>query len=100
MQEAYDVTLPAVVSVKEGLNLPRYPSLPGRLRAKRAKITSCQPCGMCSGAIDRSGLGRVVYALSNDQLAELKPSGSFPHVGQEGPALFGEASAAIAGYYH
>jgi tRNA(Arg) A34 adenosine deaminase TadA len=62
--------------------------------------TSCQPCGMCSGAIDRSGLGRVVYALSNDQLDELKPSGGFPHVAQEGPALFDEASAAVAGYYH
>jgi electron transfer flavoprotein beta subunit len=28
-----------VVTVKEGINLPRYPSLPGRLRAKRAVIT-------------------------------------------------------------
>jgi len=24
--------------------------------------TSCQPCGMCTGAIERSGLGRVVFA--------------------------------------
>ena len=30
--------LPAVVSVKEGINLPRYPSLPGRMRAKKAAI--------------------------------------------------------------
>ena len=36
--EIFDIALPAVVSVKEGLNLPRYPSLPGRLRAKRAAI--------------------------------------------------------------
>jgi tRNA(Arg) A34 adenosine deaminase TadA len=27
---------------------------------------SCQPCGMCTGAIGRSGIGRVVYALSAD----------------------------------
>jgi electron transfer flavoprotein beta subunit len=27
-----------VVTVKEGINLPRYPSLPGRLRAKRAAV--------------------------------------------------------------
>ena len=26
------------MTVKEGINLPRYPSLPGRLRAKRAAI--------------------------------------------------------------
>ena len=37
-REAFDVPLPAVVSVKEGINLPRYPSLPGRLRAKRAAV--------------------------------------------------------------
>jgi electron transfer flavoprotein beta subunit len=37
--ETFSVPLPAVVTVKEGINLPRYPSLPGRLRAKRAAIT-------------------------------------------------------------
>jgi electron transfer flavoprotein beta subunit len=43
VQESYDLPLPAVISVKEGINLPRYPSLPGRLRAKRAKIDVFQP---------------------------------------------------------
>jgi electron transfer flavoprotein beta subunit len=42
-QEEFEVALPAVVSVKEGINLPRYPSLPGRLRAKRAQITVLRP---------------------------------------------------------
>lgn len=37
-EEVFELDLPAVVSVKEGINLPRYPSLPGRLRAKRATI--------------------------------------------------------------
>jgi electron transfer flavoprotein beta subunit len=37
--EDYEATLPAVVSVREGLNLPRYPSLPGRLKAKRQPVT-------------------------------------------------------------
>jgi electron transfer flavoprotein beta subunit len=41
--ELFDVPLPAVVSVREGINLPRYPSLPGRLRAKRAEITVLKP---------------------------------------------------------
>jgi electron transfer flavoprotein beta subunit len=36
--EVYELSLPAVFTVKEGLNLPRYPSLPGRLRAKKAQI--------------------------------------------------------------
>ncbi|WP_426514056.1 PhzF family phenazine biosynthesis isomerase [Dactylosporangium sp. McL0621] len=56
--------------------------------------TSCQPCGMCSGAIDRSGLGRVVYALSTRQLGR-----GFAPVLQDGPALLTEARAAVEGYY-
>jgi electron transfer flavoprotein beta subunit len=38
IQESYDLPLPAVIGVKEGINLPRYPSLPGRLRARRAPV--------------------------------------------------------------
>jgi electron transfer flavoprotein beta subunit len=38
VEETYTLPLPAVVTVKEGINLPRYPSLPGRLRAKRAAV--------------------------------------------------------------
>jgi len=68
--------------------------------AATTMYTSTQPCSMCTGAIDRSGLGRVVYALSNEQFAELKPSGGFPTVPQEGPALFDEARIPIDGYYH
>jgi electron transfer flavoprotein beta subunit len=42
-RDAYDVPLPAVVTVKEGLNLPRYPSVPGRLRAKRKPVDTYTP---------------------------------------------------------
>ena len=35
--------MPAVVTVKEGLNLPRYPSVPGRLRAKRKPLATSTP---------------------------------------------------------
>ena len=44
-------------------------------------------------------VGRVVYALCNDQLTDLKPSGGFPQVPQDGPALYDEARAAVVGYY-
>jgi electron transfer flavoprotein beta subunit len=37
-RDVYDVQLPAVFGVLEGLNLPRYPSVPGRLRAKSKPI--------------------------------------------------------------
>jgi len=41
--EVADVLLPAVLTVKEGINLPRYPSLPGRLRAKKKEIERIKP---------------------------------------------------------
>ncbi|MBI3732670.1 MAG: electron transfer flavoprotein subunit beta/FixA family protein [Chloroflexi bacterium] len=41
--EIFEVPLPAVFTVKEGLNLPRYPSLPGRLRAKKKAIERREP---------------------------------------------------------
>lgn len=42
-RDVYDVPLPAVVTVLEGLNLPRYPSVPGRLRAQRKPVASSAP---------------------------------------------------------
>jgi len=38
--EVYRLSLPAVVGVKEGINLPRYATLPGRLRSKKAEVRS------------------------------------------------------------
>ncbi|PZS30623.1 MAG: tRNA-specific adenosine deaminase [Pseudonocardiales bacterium] len=67
--------------------------------ADTTMYTSCQPCGMCTGALARSGLGRVVFALSNDQFAALKPSSGFPTVPQDGPALYDEARVPVDGYY-
>ncbi|HXR13610.1 MAG TPA: electron transfer flavoprotein subunit beta/FixA family protein [Solirubrobacteraceae bacterium] len=42
-RDVYELELPAVVAVKEGLNLPRYPSVPGRLRAKRKPLEASSP---------------------------------------------------------
>ncbi len=36
--EVHEAPLPAVATVLEGLNLPRYPTIKGRLRAKKAPI--------------------------------------------------------------
>jgi len=41
--EVFEVPLPAVLSVREGLNRPRYPSIPGRLRAKKKEIAVVRP---------------------------------------------------------
>jgi electron transfer flavoprotein beta subunit len=37
-RDVYEATLPALLTVLEGLNLPRYPSVPGRLRAKQKPL--------------------------------------------------------------
>lgn len=36
--EIYEIPMPAVVAVKEGINLPRYPTLKGRLNAKKVEV--------------------------------------------------------------
>jgi len=41
--EVFDVPLPAVLAVKEGINLPRYPSMPGRLKAKKKPVEVVEP---------------------------------------------------------
>ena len=65
--------------------------------------TSCEPCPMCRGAIARSGLGRVVFALSGEQLGELRPPGvaapDAAAVRYDGPALLDEARVPVSGYY-
>jgi electron transfer flavoprotein beta subunit len=49
VDEVYELPLPAVITVKEGINLPRYPSLPGRLRAKRAAVDRSSPAWAAEG---------------------------------------------------
>jgi len=36
--EVFELGLPAIVAVREGINLPRFPSVPGRLRAKKKPV--------------------------------------------------------------
>lgn len=42
-RDVYVVPMPAVITVKEGINLPRYPSVPGRMRAKRKPVDASSP---------------------------------------------------------
>jgi electron transfer flavoprotein beta subunit len=59
--ETYEVPLPAVVTVKEGLNLPRYPSVPGRLRAKRKDVERVAP------AWSEHGVRKIALRLPEEQ---------------------------------
>jgi electron transfer flavoprotein beta subunit len=42
-RDVYELRLPAVAAVLEGINLPRFPSVPGRLRAKNKPVEVSQP---------------------------------------------------------
>lgn len=84
------------------LKLARWAAreLDAGIARRTTMYTSCQPCPMCTGAIARSGLGRVVYALAGEQLQALgAASPDAAVVVYDGPALFDEARVPIDGYY-
>jgi electron transfer flavoprotein beta subunit len=41
--EIFELPLPAVITVKEGINLPRYPSLRGTMKAKKKPVDRQRP---------------------------------------------------------
>jgi electron transfer flavoprotein beta subunit len=41
--ELYELPMPCVLGVKEGINLPRYPTLKGRLASKKVEVRSVVP---------------------------------------------------------
>ncbi len=70
--EIYEIPLPAVVMVKEGINLPRYPSLPGRLKAKKKPVDRVQPQGR------EAGLEKVRLKLPSEQEHQVEILGKGP----------------------
>ena len=48
-REVYELPLPAVVGVKEGINLPRYPTMKGRLASRKAVIDAHEAAGEPGG---------------------------------------------------
>ena len=47
--EVYRMQMPAVLGVKEGINLPRYPTLKGRLGSKKVEVAQVAPQGTPGG---------------------------------------------------
>jgi electron transfer flavoprotein beta subunit len=75
--EVFRVDLPAVITVKEGINLARYPSIPGRLKAKKKPIERIVP-DWRSG-----GLEKVRLRLPRDQDKEAEILGRGPEASPE-----------------
>ncbi len=59
--EVYELPLPAVLGIKEGINLPRYPTLKGRLGAKKVEIK------VMDAAHQESGQSMVTLAAPPSQ---------------------------------
>ncbi|MBK9712922.1 MAG: electron transfer flavoprotein subunit beta/FixA family protein [Kouleothrix sp.] len=72
--ELFEVDLPAVFTVKEGINLPRYVPLLGRLKAKKKAIERRQP-----GAAENA-LVKVRLALPPAQGSQVEILGQGPDV--------------------
>ena len=70
--ESFDLPLPAIVSVKEGINLPRYPSVPGRLRARKKEIERSTP------AWQPGGLEKIVLRLPETETTTAQVIGRGP----------------------
>jgi electron transfer flavoprotein beta subunit len=70
-RDLYVVPLPAVVTVKEGLNLPRYPSVPGRMRARSKPVAVTTP----SRPAPRLELVRLAVPAGQGRRAESLGSG-------------------------
>jgi electron transfer flavoprotein beta subunit len=71
-RDVYVLPLPAVVTVKEGLNLPRYPSVPGRMRAARKPVTTSAPARPES----RLELAKLAVPPGQGRRAELLGNGA------------------------
>ena len=65
-------TMPAVVTVMEGINLPRYPSVPGRMRAKRKPVAASEP----AKADAKLKLVRLVLPAASGKQVEILGSGA------------------------
>jgi electron transfer flavoprotein beta subunit len=66
-RDVYELPLPAVLTVLEGLNLPRYPSVPGRMRAGRKPLETVTPARPES----RLALSRLVVPAGEARQAEV-----------------------------
>jgi electron transfer flavoprotein beta subunit len=70
--DVFEVGLPAVLTVMEGGVEPRYPSIPGRMKAKRAEVETVAPSGQPAGS------GRVRLKLPPVQPSQVQVLGEGP----------------------
>ncbi len=70
--EVYAIPTPAVLGVKEGINLPRYPTMKGRLASKKAEIEINEP------AAEEGGQTRIRLHRPEEKVSETVILGNGP----------------------
>lgn len=80
--EIFEVPLPAAITVKEGINLPRYPSLPGRLKAKK------KPIERIARPWNGNGLEKVRLKLPAEEEHQVEILGKGPEAAPKAVELF------------
>ncbi len=87
------------------LKLARWAARTANRAAARGATmyTSCRPCPMCTNAIARTGIARVVFGLDIAELNALKPAGyvdpDAARAAYVGPHLVDEARQPLDGFY-
>jgi electron transfer flavoprotein beta subunit len=70
--EIFEVPLPAVLTVMEGGVEPRYPSIPGRMKAKKVAVQEVTP------TLQPAGSGRIRLTLPEAQPSSVTILGEGP----------------------
>jgi electron transfer flavoprotein beta subunit len=74
--EVYELDLPAVCTVKEGLNEPRYTSMRSRMQARKQTVDRVQPShDPTSGGLEKI---RLEAPADDDSAAEILGEGTDP----------------------
>lgn len=82
--EVYQLPLPAVITLKEGINLPRYPSVPGRLRAKKKPLRTSEP------AWQEGGLEKIRLKSPPEQGSSVQILGHGPDAAPDAVSILQE----------
>ena len=82
--EVYELPLPAALGVKEGINLPRYPTMKGRLASKKAEVRSV------TSTASGGGQTRVRLHRPEEQVSETVILGTGPEAAGAVVDLFEE----------
>ena len=76
-REIYELPTPAVLGVKEGLNLPRYPTMRGRLASKKVEVVVVDAASIDEAA-DEGGQSRVSLVQPPEMVSNTVTLGEGP----------------------